>query len=127
MNPIYEPYLPIALLIVIALGLGAVILVGNALLSPKRKPGARKQQAFECGNPASAVTRARFDVKFYLVAIFFIVFDLEAVFLFPWAVNFKAAVQNGEAFVMLGSMVVFLAVLTVGLIHVWKRGGLEWE
>ncbi|MFN7055552.1 NADH-quinone oxidoreductase subunit A [Hyphomonas sp.] len=114
-------YLPV----IIFLGLGAIIsglfVVGSAILAPSR-PDPEKNSAYECGFAAFDDARMKFDVRFYLVAILFIIFDLEVAFLFPWAVSL------GEIGVLgFWSMVVFLGVLTVGFIYEWRRGALEWE
>jgi len=96
------------------LGLGAV-------LGPKRR-SELKMQPFECGNPPSGDARGRFDVKFYLVAILFVLFDVEAAFLFPWAVVYHDLGLAG-----LTSMGIFAVILGFGLLYVWKRGALEWD
>ncbi len=87
-----------------------------------RKPDAEKLSAYECGFDAFADVRGKFDVRFYLVTLLFIIFDLEIAFLFPWAITLGKIGVFG-----FWSMVVFLAVLTVGFIYEWKKGGLEWE
>jgi NADH-quinone oxidoreductase subunit A len=114
-------YLPILIFIGIALVLGTVLLVLPFVLAPS-KPDPEKLSAYECGFPAFEDARIKFDVRFYLVSILFIIFDLEVAFLFPWAVALKTIGSFG-----FWSMVVFLAVLTVGFIYEWKKGALEWE
>ena len=95
------------------------------LLGPRRrKPG--KLDPYECGMPLLDSARKTISVKFYLVAILFVLFDVEAVFLIPWAVTY-AELYPVIGFVLLGEMLVFLAVLVLGLLYVWRRGGLEWE
>lgn len=116
-----ESYLPILVLIVIALGFA----IGTVLLSwliGQKKPSAVKLAPYECGMPPVGTARDRFSVKFYLIAMLFIVFDIEAVFLYPWAVMFKRLGMFG--FVEMG---VFIVILLVGYIYVWKKGALEWE
>ncbi|NIQ95816.1 MAG: NAD(P)H-quinone oxidoreductase subunit 3 [Desulfuromonadales bacterium] len=116
-----ESYLPILVLIVIAVGFA----VGTVLLSRligQNKPGAVKLAPYECGMPPVGSARDRFSVKFYLIAMLFIVFDIEAVFLYPWAVLFKRLGLFG--FIEMG---VFIVILLVGYIYVWKKGALEWE
>jgi NADH-quinone oxidoreductase subunit A len=114
-------YLPI----LIFLGLAFVVAgaaVGLSFIIAKQKPDPEKSSAYECGFPAFSDARAKFDVRFYLVSILFIIFDLEIAFLFPWAVALGDIGMFGFC-----SMMVFLAVLTVGFIYEWKKGALEWE
>ena len=114
-------YLPTLLFLVVATGIGiALIIVGN-LLGTKR-PDAEKLSPYECGFNAFEDARMQFDVRYYLVAILFIVFDLEIAFVFPWAVVFRELGVFG-----LVEMGVFLALLVIGFVYVWKRGALEWE
>jgi NADH-quinone oxidoreductase subunit A len=121
MNTPLAPYLPMAVVLLLS-GILAVVIAGLAsVLGPKR-PSAIKSMAFEAGSESSGPARQRFAVKFYVVALLFIVFDVEAVFLYPWAVNFQALGWFGYA-----EMVVFAATLVVGLIYIWKKGALEWE
>jgi NADH-quinone oxidoreductase subunit A len=114
-------YLPILLFVVIAIVLGAVLMVVPLVIAPA-KPDPEKLSAYECGFPAFDDARMKFDVRFYLVSILFIIFDLEVAFLFPWAISLKSI-----GFFGFWSMVAFLAVLTVGFIYEWKKGALEWE
>lgn len=115
------PYLPLLVVIALAGGLAVVISLVTAVLGPKRIDPV-KVETFECGNEPIGSARQRFAVKFYVVALLFIVFDVEAVFLYPWAVNFKALGWFGYT-----EMVVFAATLVVGLVYVWKKGALDWE
>lgn len=116
-----ENYLPILVFIVLGLALGVGLeLVGFVL--GKKQPNEAKNSPFECGFEAFEDTRMKFDVRFYLVAILFIIFDLEVAFLFPWAVVFDEIGLFGVA-----TMAVFLALLVVGFIYEWKKGALEWE
>jgi NADH-quinone oxidoreductase subunit A len=117
-------YLPILIFLVIALGLSSAFvflpqLVGR--LTGSYKPEADKLSEYECGFPTFEDPRSQFDVRFYLVAILFIIFDLEAAFLFPWAVS----LQTGWA--GWATMMVFLAELVIGFIYAWKKGALDWE
>jgi NADH-quinone oxidoreductase subunit A len=114
-------YLPILVFLGIAVGLALVIVLASLLVAPQR-PDAEKLSAYECGFQPFGDARQRFDVRFYLVAILFIIFDLEVAFLFPWAVALGDIGLFG-----FGSMVLFLAVLTVGFIYEWQKGALEWE
>ncbi len=118
-------YLPILLFMVVALGLSSLFVFGPALLSRAtgtREPTAEKLSEYECGFPAFEDSRAQFDVRFYLVAILFIIFDLEAAFLFPWAVSLNDTGWAGWI-----GMMIFLAELGLGLVYAWKKGALEWE
>ncbi len=114
-------YLPILVFLGIAVVIAAAM-VGGSLLAARQKPYAEKLSAYECGFEAFDDARRRFDVRFYLVAILFIIFDLEVAFLFPWAVSLSALGMFG-----FWSMLGFLAVLTVGFIYEWRKGALDWE
>jgi NADH-quinone oxidoreductase subunit A len=113
-------YLPILVLLAVALGLGLVLILAAALIAV-RNPDPEKVSAYECGFNAFDDSRMKFDVRFYLVSILFIIFDLEVAFLFPWAVAFGQISMAG-----FWSMMVFLGVLTVGFAYEWKKGALEW-
>jgi NADH-quinone oxidoreductase subunit A len=120
--PVYlENYLPIVIFIGIAVGLSVVMTVIPFIVA-LRRPDKEKLSAYECGFEAFSDARGKFDVRFYLVSILFIIFDLEIAFLFPWAVTLGKIGVFG-----FWSMMVFLAVLTIGFIYEWKKGGLEWE
>jgi NADH-quinone oxidoreductase subunit A len=121
MAPILADYFPILVFIAIAALIGAA-LVGGSLLAARQKPYPEKVSAYECGFEAFDDARRRFDVRFYLVAILFIIFDLEVAFLFPWAVSLSEIGLFGFL-----SMIGFLAVLTVGFIYEWCKGALDWE
>ena len=121
MQPLLYGYLPILVFLVIAGGI-AVLMLGGSLLAAHQKPYAEKLSAYECGFNAFDDARMKFDVRFYLVAILFIIFDLEVSFLFPWAVAFGKIGSFG-----FWSMMLFLAVLTIGFIYEWKKGALEWS
>ena len=114
-------YLPILIFIGIAVVISGGLLVAPFLIAPS-KPDPEKLSAYECGFNAFSDARMKFDVRFYLVAILFIIFDLEVAFLFPWAITLGTT--GVFAF---WSMVVFLGVLTVGFVYEWKKGALEWE
>jgi NADH-quinone oxidoreductase subunit A len=121
MNELLRGYFPILVFLIIAGGFSAVIVAASLVLA-RQKPDAEKLSPYECGFPPFSDARAQFDVRFYLVAILFIIFDLEVAFLFPWAVSLSHIGLFGFF-----SMIVFLAVLTVGFIYEWKKGALEWE
>ena len=114
-------YLPILVFFAIAGGM-SVLMIAASLLVGKRNPDKDKLSAYECGFDAFDDARHKFDVRFYLVAILFIIFDLEIAFLFPWAIALGEIGLFG-----FWSMVVFLGILTVGFIYEWKKGALEWE
>jgi len=114
-------YLPILVFIAIAGGMSFAFIVGS-ILAGLRKPDAEKLSAYECGFDAFADARNKFDVRFYLVCLLFIIFDLEIAFLFPWAITLGQIGAFG-----FWSMMSFLGILTVGFIYEWKKGGLEWE
>ena len=116
-----QDYLSIILFLVIALGLSIVFIVLNFILSPK-KPDPEKLSAYECGFEPFDDSRIEFDVRFYLVAILFIIFDLEIAFLFPWAITLGNIGLLGFC-----SMMIFLFILTVGFIYEWKKGALDWD
>jgi NADH-quinone oxidoreductase subunit A len=116
-----EAYLPVIIFFVMAIGLSLFLLILNHLRATRR-PDAEKLSPYECGFNAFDDTRHRFDVHFYLVAILFIIFDLEIAFLFPWAITLGKIGMLG-----FWSMMIFLSILTVGFIYEWKKGALEWE
>ncbi|ANU08109.1 NADH-quinone oxidoreductase subunit A [Paraurantiacibacter namhicola] len=118
-------YLPILLFLGIAVVLSAAFVflpMGVSRLTGAHKPNAEKLSEYECGFPAFEDSRSRFDVRFYLVAILFIIFDLEAAFLFPWAVSLETTGWTGWI-----GMMIFLLILAVGFAYEWKKGALEWE
>src|SRR5438552_19082057 len=115
-----EPYLPVILFIVVGVAVGIVPQVLGFLLGPRR-PDAAKNSPYECGFEAFEDARMKFDVRYYLVAILFILFDLEIAFLFPWAVALK---EIGTAGFL--AMMLFLAILVVGFVYEWKKGALDW-
>ncbi len=121
MAPLLAEYFPILVFLGIA-GVIALAMVGASLVIAKQKPYPEKLTAYECGFEAFDDARRRFDVRFYLVAILFIIFDLEVAFLFPWAVSLSEIGVFGFL-----SMLGFLGVLTVGFVYEWCKGALEWE
>jgi NADH-quinone oxidoreductase subunit A len=121
MSELLIEYLPIVIFIGIAIGIG-LLLMAAAWILAYRNPDSEKLSAYECGFNAFDDARMKFDVRFYLVSILFIIFDLEIAFLFPWAVAF-----GGLSDAAFWSMMLFLAVLTVGFAYEWRKGALEWE
>ena len=121
MNQLLMDYLPLAVFIGVALVIGLALMLAPFLVAV-RNPDPEKVSAYECGFNAFDDARMKFDVRFYLVSILFIIFDLEVAFLFPWAVAFKDVGAFG-----FWSMMVFLGVLTIGFAYEWKKGALEWD
>jgi NADH-quinone oxidoreductase subunit A len=115
------PYLPVLIVLVLAIGMAAAIPALTTRLGPRSVTNV-KSEAFEGGNAPLGSARQRFAVKFYVVALLFIVFDVEAVFLYPWAVNFKALGWFGY-----GTMLSFASTLAAALVYIWKKGALDWE
>ena len=114
-------YLPVLLFLIVAIGIGVALLLVGWVLGPK-SGGSEKLSPYECGFEAFEDARMKFDVRYYLIAILFILFDLEIAFLFPWAVVLPEIGVFG-----FWSMMIFLAILIVGFIYEWKKGALEWE
>ena len=121
MSSLLEEYLPLVIFIAVAAGLSGALIVAPFILAFKA-PDSEKLSAYECGFNAFDDARMKFDIRFYLVAILFIIFDLEVSFLFPWAAAFGKVGVYG-----FWSMMLFLAVLTIGFIYEWKKGALEWD
>jgi len=121
MQALLLEYLPILIFLGIAVGMTIMILMASFVVA-RQRPDTEKLSAYECGFAPFGDTRGRFDVRFYLVAILFIIFDLEVAFLFPWAVSLGNIGMFG-----FWSMMFFLAILTIGFVYEWKKGALEWE
>jgi NADH-quinone oxidoreductase subunit A len=121
MEDILREYLPILVFLGIAIAI-AVIAIGASYIVAPQRPDSEKDSAYECGFEPFDDARVKFDVRFYLVAILFIIFDLEIAFLFPWAVSLGTIGVFG-----FWSMMAFLGVLTIGFIYEWRKGALEWE
>lgn len=121
MDDLLRNYLPIIILLGLAIALGLILILAAAILAV-RHPDSEKVSAYECGFNAFDDARMKFDVRFYLVSILFIIFDLEIAFLFPWATTFSTMSNVG-----FWSMMAFLGVLTIGFAYEWKKGALDWE
>ncbi len=121
MDNYLQEYFPILVFLGIALGIAGAIVLGSLIIVPQ-KPDIEKNSSYECGFEAFDNARNKFDVRFYLVAILFIIFDLEVAFLFPWAISLSEIGVFG-----FWSMIIFLIVLTIGFIYEWRQGALEWE
>ena len=115
-------WFPIGVMFAVAAIIVGVMVNINRLVGPRRRGPADKGEAFECGNPASGSAWGRFSVRFYLTAILFLVFDVEIVFLYPWAVELRRLGAFG-----FGEVLVFVVILGVGLIYAWRRGALDWD
>lgn len=120
-SQLFRDYIPLIVFVGVS-GLIALALLASAFVVAYKQPDPEKLSAYECGFNAFDDARMKFDVRFYLVAILFIIFDLEVAFLFPWAVTFGRLGASG-----FWAMLVFLAVLTIGFIYEWKKGALEWD
>ena len=120
-----EMYLPAVVMIAVGVGVALLFLLGAMLLGPKAST-AEKLSPFECGSEPIGSPRVRFTVKFYPVAILFLVFDIEAAFLYPWAVRFKSLSEGGSLFGFI-EMLVFLAVLVAALVYAWRKRAIGWE
>ena len=116
-----ENYLPVLIFMAVGIAIGLIPVAAGFLLAP-HKPDSEKNSPYECGFEAFEDTRMRFDVRYYLVAILFIIFDLEIAFLFPWAVVLESIGMFGFV-----AMMVFLGILVIGFIYEWQKGALEWE
>jgi len=122
----YEQFVPVLLVFAVAAVFAAAFLGISFWLGPSR-PTAVKNSAYECGIPVRGNTQIRFFVRFFLVALFFLLFDLEAVFLYPWVLLFNGLQAAGYGAFALAEMGAFVAVLLVGFVYIWKKGGLEWQ
>lgn len=121
MSELLSSYLPLVIFIAVAGGIGLALLIAPFIVAYSA-PDPEKLSAYECGFNAFDDARMKFDVRFYLVSLLFIIFDLEVSFLFPWAVTFKQAGEFG-----FWAMMLFLGVLTIGFIYEWRKGALEWD
>jgi NADH-quinone oxidoreductase subunit A len=121
-----ESYIPLFLVFGLALVFAGLFLGVSFWLGPSR-PSAAKASTYECGIPPRSSVQIRFFVRFFLVALFFLLFDLEAAFLYPWVLLYRDFLADGRALFALGEMGVFVGVLVVGFVYVWRKGGLEWQ
>ena len=121
MEDLLRGYLPILMFFGVAVGLSVAMVLASLIIA-RQHPDAEKLSAYECGFEAFGDARRQFDVRFYLVAILFIIFDLEVAFLFPWAISL-----GGIGVFGFWSMMTFLGILTIGFIYEWRKGALEWE
>lgn len=121
-----EQFLPVVLVVSIAVVFAAIFLGISYWLGPRRATPL-KSSTYECGIPPRSTTQIRFYVRFFLVALLFLLFDLEAVFIYPWVILYRSFLAEGRALFALGELGVFLTVLVVGFVYVWRKGGLEWQ
>ena len=122
----FERFMPVLLVLGIAAAFSGAFLAISFLLGPRR-PDPLKESAYECGVPQRGTVQIRFFVRFFLVALFFLLFDLEAVFLYPWVALYKSMVAAGAGGFALAEAGVFVVVLLTGFLYIWKKGGLEWQ
>lgn len=120
-----QNYIPVFVQIVLAIGLGGVILIASHLLGQRASGGIIKDRAYECGLVGEGEIHPRFSVKFYMTAMLFIIFDIEVVFLIPWAMIYREFIKGGVS--ILGPILFFLGLLIVGIVYEIKKGALEWE
>lgn len=125
-TPQLADYIPLLVLLIVAVVLASALVGMSWILGPK-KPSAAKLAPYECGVTPVGSARERFPVKFYLIAMLFIIFDIETVFLYPWAVTFTRWNSHALQLFSLGEMVVFIVILFIGYIYVWQKGAFEWE
>ena len=119
-------YFPVIVAFLLAVGTGVGILIAARFIG-WRKPSEEKEIPFECGNIPLGDAKIQFSVKFYLTALLFLIFDMETIFILLWAVSFSFFKENGVAVFMLVEMAVFIAILLVGYVYVWRRGGFSWS
>lgn len=117
---------PILLVLTVAVAFALLFLGLSSWLGPRRRD-ALKESPYECGIPPRSSVQIRFYIRYFLVALLFLLFDLEAAFLYPWVVLFRSYVAAGQAAFALGELGVFLTVLVVGFVYVWRKGGLQWQ
>ena len=122
----FEQFIPVLMVLAVAVVFSGAFLGLSFWLGPNR-PNAVKDSTYECGIPVRGSTHIRFFVRFFLVALFFLLFDLEAVFLYPWVLLYNGLIADGQGLFALGEMGAFVTVLVVGFVYIWKKGGLEWQ
>ena len=119
-------YLPLLIFAAIALGIAGIFVVLSVALGP-RKPSATKLSPFECGKEPAGTARQRVSVKFFVVALLFIAFDIAVAFLYPWGVLFRDFIAEGRGLLALGEALAFIVILGAGLVYAWRKGALEWD
>ena len=122
----YTDFLPVAVYVVLAIALVALPLVIQYIVSPRYNKGGEKLESYECGEVPEGSAWVKFNVRFYVIALIFIIFDVEVIFLFPWAVIFQSLIESGYGFLAFIEMFVFVSILIVGFAYVWVKGDLDW-
>ncbi len=122
----FAQFIPVLLVLLVAGAFAGLFMGLSSWLGPSR-PSPQKNAVYECGIPTRGSTQIRFFVRFFLVALFFLLFDLEAVFLYPWVILYRGMLEHGQAVFALAEMGSFVLVLLVGFVYIWKKGGLEWQ
>jgi len=127
----YSEFIPILVFLIVSIGLGIIFAIAGRFLSiivGAHKPNKAKTETFECGFPTFGDAREKIDVRFYLIAVLFLIFDLEIAFIIPWGINLRStALSSGLSTHAFVAMIIFLVMLFIGLIYGWKKGALEWE
>ena len=122
----YTDFLPVAVYVVLAIALVALPLVIQYIVSPRHNKGGEKLESYECGEVPEGSAWVKFNVRFYVIALIFIIFDVEVIFLFPWAVVFQSLKASGFGFLAFIEMFAFVLILIVGFAYVWVKGDLDW-
>ena len=122
----YTDFLPVAVYVVLAIALIALPLVIQYIVSPRHNKGGEKLESYECGEVPEGSAWVKFNVRFYVIALIFLIFDVEVIFLFPWAVVFKSLNESGFGLLAFIEMFVFVLILIVGFAYVWVKGDLDW-
>jgi NADH-quinone oxidoreductase subunit A len=125
MSPELQQYIPVGLMIVVAILFAAGTLLFQLITAQKARTNPSKDSAYECGIDSTLPKHTRFSIRFYLIAMMFIIFDIEVVFMYPWAVVYKEMLAQGTT--ILFSMLSFIGILTVGYVYAWKRGAFDWK
>jgi len=123
---LFSQYIPILIMACVALGFVVMVMALTHWMGPKRHTKV-KDDTFECGIPIHGNARSPFSIKYFLVAILFVLFDVEVIFMYPWAVNFRDFLANGEGLFYLTEMFTFMGLMIVGLVYILRRGALKWE
>tara|TARA_B100001540_G_scaffold281311_1_gene271302 strand:+ start:777 stop:1208 length:432 start_codon:yes stop_codon:yes gene_type:complete len=122
----YTDYIPVIVFVALAIGLLIAPLVIQHLVSPRHDKSDAKQMSYECGEVPEGSAWVKFNIRFYIIALVFIIFDVEVVFLFPWAVVFQDFIASGQGLLVLFEMLLFVLILTIGFAYVWVKGDLDW-
>jgi NADH-quinone oxidoreductase subunit A len=123
---LYTDFLPVPIYVVLAVALVAIPLVIQYIVSPRHNKGGEKLESYECGEVPEGSAWVKFNVRFYVIALIFLIFDVEVIFLFPWAVVFQTLLEEGFGFLAFIEMFVFVSILVIGFAYVWIKGDLDW-